>query len=101
MLVMSLEKRQGSHVHIYVPLEAKLSPKCNLGFFCQYTRVKPLCKGSTLTVLHVTLHSEIDTSPLAGRQRAEQASANMSCSKTFFLVNSVYTNNVLNARVHV
>ena len=36
---------------------------------------------STLTVLHVMLHSEIDTS---GRRRAEQATANVSCSKTFF-----------------
>ena len=58
-------------------------------------------KLSTLTVLHVMLHSEIDTSQLAGRWRVEQASANVSCSKTLFLVNSVYTNNVLNARVHV
>ena len=29
------------------------------------------------------------------------ATANMSCSKTFFLVNSVYINNILNAHVHV
>ena len=33
--------------------------------------------------------------------RAEQATANVSCPKTFFLVNSVYTNNVLSAGVHV
>ena len=38
---------------------------------------------------------------LAGQRRAEQATAKMCCSKTFFLVNSVYTNNVLNAHVHV
>ena len=31
---------------------------------------------------------------------AKQTSANVSCSKTFFLVNSVYTNYVLSARVH-
>ena len=31
----------------------------------------------------------------------KDTAANMSCSKTFFLVNSVYTNNVLNAGVHV
>ena len=29
------------------------------------------------------------------RSGQQQASANVSCSKTFFLVNSVYTNNVL------
>ena len=50
-----------------------------------------LQEPSTLTVLQVTSHSELVTSPLAGRRRAEQATANMSCSKTFFLVNSVYT----------
>ena len=55
----------------------------------------------TLTHLHVNLHLEINTSQLAGGWRAEQATAKVSCSKTFFLVNSVYTNNVLNARVHV
>ena len=52
-------------------------------------------------VIHVKLHSEINTSLLAGQLRAEQATANVSCSKMFFLVNSVYTNNVLNAGVHV
>ena len=30
-----------------------------------------------------------------------QATANMSCSRTFFLVNSVYTNSVVSAGVHV
>ena len=25
--------------------KAKLSPKCNLGFFCECTRVRPLCKS--------------------------------------------------------
>ena len=38
---------------------------------------------------------------LAGRQQVEETSANVSCPKTLFLVNSVYTNNVLNACVHV
>ena len=37
---------------------------------------------STWTVLQVTSHSEVDSSPLAGRRRAEQAAANMSCSET-------------------
>ena len=37
----------------------------------------------------------------SGRWQSEQATANMSCSKTFFFSNSVYTNNVLNAGVHV
>ena len=32
---------------------------------------------------------------------AGDTAANVSCSKTFFLVNSVYTNNVLNACVYV
>ena len=45
-------------------------------------------------VAYGDLHSQ-----LAGRQRAEQATANVSCSKKF--LNSVYTNNVLNACVHV
>ena len=57
-----------------------------------------LWECSALTVLHVTSHLEIDAS---GWRLAEQASANVSSSKMFFLVNSVYTNNVLNARVHV
>ena len=39
-----------------------------------------------LTVFHVTLHSGINTSRLPWQRRAEQAAANMSCSKTFFLV---------------
>ena len=47
-------------------------------------------KRSTLSLLQVTLHSEIDTSWLPWRLRAEQATAS-----------SVYTNNVFNARVHV
>lgn len=61
----------------------------------------PFSMINTLTVLHVTSNSEIDISPLAGWQRAEQASADMICSKTLFSVNSVYTNTVVNARVHV
>ena len=60
-----------------------------------------LLESSILILLQVTSHSESDTSLLAGRRQVEQATANVSCSKTFFLVNSVYTNNVLNARVHV
>ena len=51
----------------------------------------------TFTVLYVKSHSEINTSGLAGWRLAEQATAKVSCSKTFVLVNSVYTNNVLNA----
>ena len=43
----------------------------------------------------------IDTSGPPWWQLAEQATAKVSCSKTFFLVNSVYTNNVLNAHVNV
>ena len=35
------------------------------------------------------------------RRLAEQATTKLSCSKTLLLVNSVYTNNVLSARVHV
>ena len=38
---------------------------------------------------------------LAGQQLAEQATANVSCLESLFLVNSMYTNNVLNACVHV
>ena len=37
------------------------------------------------------LHSEIDTSWLAGQLLAEKATAKVSCSKTLFLTNSVYT----------
>ena len=32
---------------------------------------------------------------------AAAAAANVSCSKSFFFINSVYTNNVLSAGVHV
>ena len=32
---------------------------------------------------------------------AEQATVEVSCSKTFFSVNSVYSNNVLNAHIHL
>ena len=35
---------------------------------------------------------------LAERRRVEETSANMSCPKTLILLNSVYTNGVLNAR---
>ena len=45
-----------------------------------------LQERSTLTVLQVTSHSEIDTSPLAGWWRVEEISANMSCPKTFFFL---------------
>ena len=41
------------------------------------------------------------TAGLPWQRLAEQAPAKVSCSKTFFVVNSVYTNNVLNAHVHV
>ena len=34
-------------------------------------------------------------------KHAEDTATNASCSKNFFLVNSVYTNNVLNTCVHV
>ena len=61
----------------------------------------PEDSSSILTLLQVTSHSEINTSPLAGWWIEEQAYVNMSCPKTFFLVNSVYTDNVLNARLHV
>ena len=47
------------------------------------------------------LHPDSDTSWLAGQHWAEQATVNVSCAKTFFLVISVYTNNILNAHVHV
>ena len=30
-------------------LKAKLSPKCNLGFFCECIGVKPLCKSIITT----------------------------------------------------
>ena len=51
--------------------------------------------------VHIMSHSEIDTFRLARWRRPEKTSGKMSCSKTFFLVISVYTKNVLNARVHV
>ena len=38
---------------------------------------------------------------MPGQWQAEQGTTKMSCSKTLFLVNSVYTKNFLNARVHV
>ena len=42
--------------------------------------------SSTLILLKVTSHSEIKTSRIPWRRRAEQATANVSCSKSFFLV---------------
>ena len=51
--------------------------------------------------LPVKSHSAIDTFCLPWRQRTKDTSTNVSCPKTFFLVNCLYTNNVLNAHVHV
>ena len=52
-----------------------------------------LQKRSTLTLLHVTFNFRDQY--FAGWQQVEETSAKMSSSKTFFLVNSVYTNNSL------
>ena len=38
--------------------------------------------------------------PAMTAARLRCSSSNVSSSKTFFFINSVYTNNVLNARVH-
>ena len=48
----------------------------------------------------VRSHSGIDTFWLPCGRHAGDAVANVSGSKTYFFINSVYTNNVLNARVH-
>ena len=72
--------------------------KANLGFICECeSNLRGLEERSTI----VRSHSGIDTFCLPWQWRAEDTAANVSCSKTFFLVNSVYTNDVLNARVHV
>ena len=61
------------------------------------------CKVTDGDLLHMLWSCPLieETSRLAGWRRAEQATAKVSYSKTFFLVNSVYTNNVLSACVHV
>ena len=46
-------------------------------------------------------HSWINTFCPPWQRRTRDAAANVSSSKTFFFINSVYTNSVLNARVHV
>ena len=58
-------------------------PKCNL--------TGRLDEQSTITFLPVGSHSGIDTFCLPWRQRAGDATTNVSCPKTFFLVNSVHT----------
>ena len=55
----------------------------------------------TITLLPVRSHSGIDSVCLPWQLHAEDKATNMSCWKTFFLVNSVYTNNVHNVHVHV
>ena len=47
------------------------------------------------------MQPRVDASWLARWWRAENTTGDVSCSETLFSVNSVYTNNVLNARVHV
>ena len=68
----------------------------------------PFSMINTLTVLHVMSNSEINISPLTGWQRAEQASANMICSKSLFSklcvhkqCSSVETLVILRAKFHV
>ena len=58
-------------------------------------------RRSTITRLPVRSYSGIDTFFQPCRQCAGDATANVSRIKTFFLVNSVNTNTVLNAHVHV
>ena len=55
----------------------------------------------TVDLLHVRSHLGIETFCLPWRCHTGGATANVSCPKTFFLVNCAYTNNVFNARVHV
>ena len=61
----------------------------------------PNRKERMVDLLPVRSHSGINTCCLPWQRRAEEATANVSCSKTVFLVKSVYTNKVLNTRVHV
>ena len=56
---------------------------------------------STITLLPVRSYSGIDTFCLPWRWCTGDPAPTVSSSKTLFLVNSAYTNNVLNARVHV
>ena len=49
--------------------------------------------------LPVRLHSGIDTFCLPWQRCDGDTTTNVGCSKTFFIVKSVYTNSVLNARV--
>ena len=58
-------------------------------------------RRSTITLLPVRSHSGINTFCLPWQWRARDQAPTMTSSKTLFLVNSAYTDNVLNARVHV
>ena len=55
--------------------------------------------GSSQTLIKSNLKP--DTFCLLWRQRTWNAATIVSCPKTIFLVNSVYTKNFLNAHVHV
>ena len=72
--------------------KVNLSPKCNPGSL----------HTAQLNHIHSTQTCwSLSMSGLPWRRPEDEATANVSCSETFLLVNSVYTNNVLNARVHV
>ena len=58
-------------------------------------------RRSTITLLPVRSHSGIDTFCLPWRRHAGDPAPTVSHSKSFFLVNSAYTNNVLSAGVDV
>ena len=95
-------------------VKVKLLSKSNQGFIFDWIWVKPLCKciitakgvllrfrRSTITLLPVRSHSGIDTFCLPRCRRAGDPAPTVNSSKTFFLLNSVHTKNVLIAHVHV
>ena len=84
----------GVQGHSYASIKIAISiPECDL--------TSRLEERSTITLLPVRSHSGIDTFCLPWWQHAGDPALMVSVSKSFFLVNSTYTNNVLNARVHV
>ena len=85
---------------VWLVFEAKLLPKCNLGFSCQCTWVKPLCKSIIIakeapqiyrTLVDINSRScyvTFGNRYFSTAMMAASGTAKVSCSKTF-LVDSV------------
>ena len=107
------------HKYIHTHTYARCQPAHQEQFWVQLTKahfdmqtrgIYPWATAARPQVKHIAQLNHIHSiqacrspsmSGLPWRGLEEETAANVSCSKTFFLVNSLYTNNVLNARVHV